>query len=886
MQPLFSMQQILIVEDDLQVADQLATLLNEAGFSFFNAYNPGDAVELDHTRFHIALVNGRMQDRSGRTIDKYIQQSPSFSQLPIIAINHPLDGDYDWIMIETEADEAFLLEHMQKLLSALTPAQIQTEASTRILRGRRPPTEETDSLASDPQSRVQQVAVQKTFSDLARSISAVLDLNLVLNKITDAAVTLTNAEEGLLLLPDEDGKTLYLRAMKGLDDSKARNFRIKNESSLVGQVFTTGKPILVADQGPQQIRTEYFVKSLLYVPMLYKGAVVGVLGVNNHQLARLFDLNDQELLLDLAAHAATAIENARLYEESIQQNRQLATLVEAGRAVNSTLSLSEVLTNICQQVIRALNINLVQVLVRQPDDQLRPLAYSYQAFWDRVQGLKIPLLSRPVFSKAMSQGAFFIVDESSNTERWREERTRLADLGATEIAVLPVRINDQTPVAAVELCYRNPAPQITTAFRAALRPIALELCALVGALVEPGNALPYTLLRLNAQALLERSGADWFNLWLLNDDGTMTRVIEFGTAVFQTAPYPSLALPPPCTCMLSDPTPTVFDARDQQLAAETRQGLDDSGVKTMLCLPLEIKGATFGVVAISYTGENHHFRQAEISLLTGLVTQAATALENARLYDDLQRSLDELQRTQTKLVETARLSAIGELAAVVAHQINNPLTTVIADAELLLEDLAMDDPKREGVMAIHRAGRRSLAVVKRLLSTSRREPGESPQLIELNETVKNTLELVTIYIERRGIQFHIALDPTPVFIEAQSGLLEDIWLNLLLNARDALDRTTAGEITLESTIEPSLEGATIHVIVRDNGPGIPISNQARIFDPFFTTKPAGEGTGLGLYICKQIADSCGGTIELESAPKRGANFHVRLPIAAYAPSGT
>jgi signal transduction histidine kinase len=321
---------------------------------------------------------------------------------------------------------------------------------------------------------------------------------------------------------------------------------------------------------------------------------------------------------------------------------------------------------------------------------------------------------------------------------------------------------------------------------------------------------------------------------------------------------------------------SLLDLRDGALGESTRLFMRESGAKTTLCVPLHIKGELFGVVAAHHTLDTRHFRPEEMRLIQGLVTQAATAIDNARLYYDLQRSLEDLKQAQAKLVETARLTAIGELAAVVAHQINNPLTTVIADAELLLQDLGQEDPMREGVTAIHRAGRRSLAVVKRLLSTARREPGEQARMIAVQDTIRSTLDLVMTYIERKGITVEFNLLPDPVYILAKVGHLEDIWLNLLMNARDALDGVPGARITLTTQV---VNEDYIEVTVRDNGPGIPAHHQERIFNPFFTTKPPGEGTGLGLYICKQISEDCQGSIMLDTEVTPGACFRVLLPIA-------
>ena len=138
----------------------------------------------------------------------------------------------------------------------------------------------------------------------------------LLTQVVDAAVSLSHAEEGLLLLPDEEDQTLLIRAAKGLDTETARNFRIKTQDSLAGTVYRSGRPVLVGDQGPQKVKTEYLVKSLLYVPLSIKGEIIGVLGVNNKYTDRTFSQHDLELLQDLAAHAAIAIENLTGVAES------------------------------------------------------------------------------------------------------------------------------------------------------------------------------------------------------------------------------------------------------------------------------------------------------------------------------------------------------------------------------------------------------------------------------------------------------------------------------------------------------------------------------------------------------------------------------------------
>jgi signal transduction histidine kinase len=484
-----------------------------------------------------------------------------------------------------------------------------------------------------------------------------------------------------------------------------------------------------------------------------------------------------------------------------------------------------------------------------------------------------------MLKQAMEQGAFYKVTREYTAKKWQQERAILEAEGASEMLLLAIKppvgaklIGSKPPMGFIELFYRRPPPEVTQEFRHRLRATVYEVAEALAANPTP---IPATILHEAAEMILTKAEADWLKLWLVSTDGTMKRVMEYGTAVYLAEPFPLALLDSPCRSVLRDTSKTAnLDHRDSMLSETTRLYMNDLGAKTMLCVPLHVKGELFGVVAAYDTLGARHFRSEEMRLVQGLVTQAATAIDNANLYSGLQRSMEDLKHAQAKLVETARLSAIGELAAVVAHQINNPLTTVIADADVLLQDLTADHPMHEGVAAIHRAGRRSLAVVKRLLSTARREPGEEPHPVNLNDTIASTLELVMVYIERRGIVVEVELDPTPTYVWAKRGYLEDIWLNLLMNARDALDGVAAARIVLSSRLG---EGE-IEVTVHDNGPGVPPQYHENIFNPFFTTKPPGEGTGLGLYICRQISEECQGRIVLDTSVPQGACFRVYLPL--------
>jgi len=212
----------------------------------------------------------------------------------------------------------------------------------------------------------------------------------------------------------------------------------------------------------------------------------------------------------------------------------------------------------------------------------------------------------------------------------------------------------------------------------------------------------------------------------------------------------------------------------------------------------------------------------------------------------------------------------------VAHQINNPLTTILVDTELLLADLPPDHPDREGLEAVQRAGKRALEVVRRLLTMARQQTGEeTPEPQDVNATIRNTLMLVESHIRQGRIALTIDLADDLPPVAAVSGQLEDVWLNLLLNARDAVADRPDPHIGIVTRYDPARDG--VEVIIWDNGSGIPPELQEQVFEPFFTTKPLGEGTGLGLHICKQVIRKCSGSINVQSAYNEGARFTIFLP---------
>ncbi len=240
----------------------------------------------------------------------------------------------------------------------------------------------------------------------------------------------------------------------------------------------------------------------------------------------------------------------------------------------------------------------------------------------------------------------------------------------------------------------------------------------------------------------------------------------------------------------------------------------------------------------------------------------------------LEQTVETLKATQAQLVQSEKLSAIGQFTAGVAHELNNPLTAVIGFTELM--GLAkLPSEHRDYVDNILAGADRCKRVVQNLLSFARQhQPERKP--VDLNELVRLTLKFLYYQLHTSNIKVSEHLAPNLPLVMADAHQLQQVFLNLITNARQAMEGHRP-EGLLRVTTEVAND--RVRVCFQDNGPGIPPENLLRVFDPFFTTKEVGQGTGLGLSLCYGIVREHGGSIQVLSPPGQGASFIVEVPVA-------
>ena len=243
----------------------------------------------------------------------------------------------------------------------------------------------------------------------------------------------------------------------------------------------------------------------------------------------------------------------------------------------------------------------------------------------------------------------------------------------------------------------------------------------------------------------------------------------------------------------------------------------------------------------------------------------------------VERDITDDLRVRDELVRAERLSAVGELVAGVAHEINNPLQSIVGCAELLAESVR-DPLLQRDVTIIRSEAGRAREIVRSLLSFVHRRPSERVPT-DLNEIIHEAMSLRGYHLKQKGVDLQEACVDTLPRALANPDEIRQLVLNLLLNAEHAvMDEPPPRRITLSAGLA-SADGRTVYLEVRDTGPGVPEHLRHRIFEPFFTTKEVGEGTGLGLSISHGIAAAHGGRLELLRENARGACFRLVLPVA-------
>ncbi|MEW6277359.1 MAG: ATP-binding protein [Candidatus Eremiobacterota bacterium] len=273
------------------------------------------------------------------------------------------------------------------------------------------------------------------------------------------------------------------------------------------------------------------------------------------------------------------------------------------------------------------------------------------------------------------------------------------------------------------------------------------------------------------------------------------------------------------------------------------------------------------------------FRRRHQHVLSVLALQAGLAFRNARLHEDLRLSLEQLHESQLQLVHSSKMAAVGQLAAGVAHELNTPLASSLLNVQAAIRNLERDPSLAPDKLELAaRELRRARTIVDKLLNFSR-SARAGRRICSVRQLIQDTLELLGDQFWLEGASLEVDLPPAGLTVCCNPNEIQQVLINLLLNARDAVLAAGSGCIRVRCAEEPGWAG----LVVEDTGVGIPADAQPRVFEPFFTTKPVGRGTGLGLSVSLQLVEAHGGSLTFSSREGEGTRFVLHLPLGVGAP---
>jgi PAS domain S-box-containing protein len=706
--------------------------------------------------------------------------------------------------------------------------------------------------------RVSQLAV---VNEVARKVVSILEPDQVLDETVQAIQRGFGYYNVGLLLMDRDAGEMSSQAIAGgFEELAPSGYRQAVGEGLIGWAAEHGRPLMVNDvsEDPRYIGGSYVddvTRAELCVPLKLGDMVVGVLDVQETR-RDAFDETDLTAMETLADMLAVAIENARLFSEL---EDELAERV------------------LTEKELRDANVRLRTLIHAIPDmvyfkDARGCYLVANKAFEDFVGATGEQIVGRTdeellpadlaEHCRRSDQGVLQGGDLVRIEEQATGEDGRTLFFDTIKVPLFSPD-GDQMGLLGVsrDITERKQAEEEInrrTSQMEALREVALEITAQLDV-----EALLRSIVSRAVQLLDATAGG----LYLYQPDRD---VIEWTVSI-----GPDMA--PPGSVLrrgegLSGKVwetgePLVVDNYDGWSGrTATYEGYRWSAV---LGVPVRWGGEFLGVLDV-LADPPRSFTPADAELLGLFAMQAAIALENARLYRDLRQQMGQLQETQGQLVQSAKLAAVGELSAGLAHELNNPLTSILGYAQLLLEEDIATGPVGEDLERIVAEAHRAREIVQNLSDFSRqtkarREPAN------VNELLQRTLAVVRYHLETSGVTIEESYCPTPPSLFLGAGQIRQVLLNLITNAFQAMpDGGTLG-------VRTSLGQDEIAISISDTGVGMSPQVRERVFEPFFTTDPSRKG--LGLSVGLGVVQAHGGRITVESREGEGSTFTVWLPAA-------
>jgi len=746
-------------------------------------------------------------------------------------------------------------------------------------------------LFESEQKRTSQLLV---IHNISRAISSILDFNAVLKEFANLLQRNFVYEHVSIYSLDDRNRLVLSALVDTSSDCKAPEDLLPDEDANVCRALTLAKTLVMAANDESELAGAFHpgTKSQLCVPFRYSSKTVGVMNIES-ETSQAFDEEDLTVLETLSDYLATWVNNANLYTDIGRKAHALQTLNSIGKAISSELNINNLFELIYRQVGHVLpsehllialyekDANRLEVKFEVADGKRRFYlsSLSHDGLIGYVMQTRTPFLVKDNFEKVYETVTGRTPHRAAQS--WLGVPLILGDQALGVIVLQNFRIRrvyDSDDLNFLSTIADQAAVAISNArlFREA-QDRATRLAVVNEITREASLSLKVDKLfeKINTQlkrvVSFEKSSIATYD----EENDTFSLINVYGeniTAGF----YKGMEISGRETVMkIAYETKRPYYTRSlDQIISNTSPYLITQGIQSAVSIPIISEDVCIGTLNLGSIKEDG-FSPDQIDLLVTIANSLGTALNNARLYSDLERAYSDERKAQEQLVKSEKLRALGEMSAGVAHDFNNIMGAILGRAQLMKSRVS-DQGIVRGLDIIEKAAMDGASTVRRLQDFTRLRTDEVFNRVDLAQVIEDTLSLTRARWEDSahvsGIQYSVTTQYEPILpVAGVSSELREVFTNIIFNALDAMP--SGGKIH----IHVGTDGNRVFAHVRDTGRGMTEEVRKRVFDPFFTTKGI-KGNGLGMSVAYGIVTRHKGEIEVESQYGQGSTIKVTLPV--------
>lgn len=720
-------------------------------------------------------------------------------------------------------------------------------------------------LRAQEQALQRQTRRLEALNKASRAISSRVALQDVIQVILSSAHDIVKAVVTSLLLRDSDD---YLVVVATLGPQQMHGRNIPVGTGIVGWVAQHARSLLVPDVTQDHRFHQYLdsdpsldVRSMAAVPIIASNEVLGVLAVINREEG-IFDVHDLEMLENLGAGAATAIENATLFDQTHRRLTELSTLLDASAVVNSTTNLSQSLEHISRRMREALDLQRVVISTVDPrTHQIIKLLEVVDAEWPLEQAVQFTLEDSP-----SKQNALHRVQATTASLGYADpaslDYAELHARGTQNLLNIPLRFQEE--VVGVVTLYSDET--LTVAHASTIEEAVRSW--------QRNLKYPWEELTILCHRVLQATRLRWCSIYRLQDN-MLHLVRELGTTTWENHTGPRLSLDSFSTVRV------VIESSEMQtvamdLGSEGEQAYFQLvGARSCLMAPLSVQGHTGGVVMLM-GGDYGGFDDSAFSLTQGIANIVGNALENAALYTSLEKRAEALEIAYREIEQADQLKDV--LLQNISHELQTPTMHAMLSLNLI-ESEPLSQSQREALNMVNSKLERIADLVKNMVSVH----ASALANLHLKDTrIEQLAALVvrsfTPRAKAQDIMIIPRIQPNLPMVRVDQVAMSQVFEALIDNAIKFSTQGKVIEISIEDT-----GGHMLQVCVRDEGIGIPSEEHDKVFRQFYQvsgglTRQFG-GMGLGLSIVRKVIEAHSGKVWLESEVGKGTRVYFTLPKA-------